>query len=78
VKIEAGAVGFLVVLVLCCATVGIFRMMSRSLKRMKSNVASGEFHGLEGRPPAEGEHAAVGVPAQEARSARGSDGPPGG
>jgi hypothetical protein len=46
-KVQAGAIGFLVVVLLCIAAAGIFTMMSRSLKRLGRNVASGEFHGTE-------------------------------
>ncbi len=82
-KVEAGAIGFLVVVALCCATAAIFVLMSRSLKRVKSNVASGEFHGLESRPAAggavgdgsaDGQATAVAaVPAQSPGSARRKD-----
>lgn len=46
-KVEAGAVGFFVVVLLCIAAAGIFAMMSRSLTRMRGNVASGEFRGTD-------------------------------
>jgi hypothetical protein len=48
-KVEAGAVGFFVVVLLCIAAAGIFAMMSRSLTRMRGNVASGEFRGTDSR-----------------------------
>ncbi|MGF7237044.1 MAG: hypothetical protein ACQSGP_19085 [Frankia sp.] len=89
-KVEAGAIGFLVVVALCCATAGIFVLMSRSLKRVRTNVARGEFHGLENRSAdqsaggrsadrsaddrsADEREAVAPVPAQNARSARGTD-----
>lgn len=76
VQINAGATGFFVVVLLCIAAAGIFVMMSRSLKRMRSNVASGEFHGTDTRPDprfTEGERVEARVPAQDDPSAHGDD-----
>lgn len=47
--ISAGGVGFLVVLLLLLAAVGLFLAMSGSLKRMRRNVSRGTFRGV-GRP----------------------------
>ncbi len=41
--VSAGAGGFLVVLLLGLAAVGLFVMMSRSLVRLRGNVADGRF-----------------------------------
>jgi hypothetical protein len=38
-----GASGFVVVVLLCAAAVGLFVAMSASLRRMRANVARGEF-----------------------------------
>lgn len=57
--ISAGGVGFLVVLMLLLAAVGLFVAMSGSLKRMRRNVSQGTFRGTPrrrggtGRPPGE-------------------------
>ncbi|WP_462203267.1 hypothetical protein [Frankia sp. CcWB3] len=51
-KIDAGAVGFLVVLALIVASIVIFFFLSKSLRRMRSNVASGEFAGGDPDPNA--------------------------
>ncbi len=42
-EVSAGTGGFLVVLLLGLAAVGLFTMMSRSLVRLRGNVASGRF-----------------------------------
>ncbi|ABD13252.1 hypothetical protein Francci3_3902 [Frankia casuarinae] len=51
-KIDAGAVGLLVVLALIAASSVIFFFLSKSLRRMRSNVASGEFAGVDPDPNA--------------------------
>lgn len=42
-EFETGAGAGLVVLILALASCGIFVMLSRSLRRMRTNVANGEF-----------------------------------
>ncbi len=42
-EVSGGAGGFLVVVLLGLAAAGLFTMMSRSLGRMRSNVAGGRF-----------------------------------
>ncbi len=48
--ISAGGVGFLVVLMLLLAAVGLFVAMSGSLKRMRRNVSQGRFRETTRRP----------------------------
>jgi hypothetical protein len=48
-EVSAGAGGFLVVLLLGLAAVGLFVMMSRSLVRLRGNVAHGRFGGHAAR-----------------------------
>jgi hypothetical protein len=43
VEIEAGAGGFITVILLCLACAGLFYFMSGSLRRLRGNVARGEF-----------------------------------
>ena len=47
-----GASGFVVVVLLCAAAAGLFVAMSASLRRMRANVARGEF----GRRPSTADH----------------------
>ncbi|MCK9877190.1 hypothetical protein MXD59_15635 [Frankia sp. Ag45/Mut15] len=44
---NAGGLGLLVVVVLLAVSVGLFIMLSRSLRRMRANVASGAFRGVD-------------------------------
>lgn len=44
---SAGGLGLLVVLGMLVLSVGIFYMMSKSLRRMRENVASGAFRGVD-------------------------------
>lgn len=67
VQIDAGTTGFFVVVLLCIAAAGLFVLMSRSLKRLKSNVANGEFHGTDSPEKVRAGDAAV--PAQDDRPA---------
>lgn len=41
--VSAGTSGFLIVVLLCLAAVGIFVLMFGSLRRLRGNVDSGEF-----------------------------------
>jgi hypothetical protein len=51
IDLGGGAGGFLVVVLLGAAAVGLFVAMAGSLRRMRANVARGEF-GVRPRPPA--------------------------
>ncbi|EIV95605.1 hypothetical protein [Frankia sp. QA3] len=44
---SAGAVGLLIVVGLIVVSAGLFFMLSKSLRRMRSNVANGEFLGVD-------------------------------
>ncbi len=64
-KLGAGALGFLLVVLLIVAVAGLMWAMSGSLRRMRGRVSSGEFgredprrrgrHGRRGDPPTEGD-----------------------
>jgi hypothetical protein len=43
INVSAGTSGFLVVVLLCLAAVGLFALLSGSLRRLRNNVDSGEF-----------------------------------
>ncbi|CAO5181415.1 Histidine kinase [Frankia sp. AiPs1] len=44
---NAGGLGLLVVVALLAVSVGLFVLLSRSLRRMRANVASGTFLGVD-------------------------------
>ncbi|WP_261565052.1 hypothetical protein [Frankia gtarii] len=44
---SAGAAGLLIVVGLILVSAGLFFMLSKSLRRMRSNVANGEFLGVD-------------------------------
>ncbi len=66
-EVSAGTGGFLVVLLLGLAAVGLFVMMSRSLIRLRGNVASGRFgeHAAGRGGPSDGHGSDSGIPAQD-------------
>jgi hypothetical protein len=43
VNVSAGTSGFIIVLLLCLAAVGLFVLMAGSLRRLRGNVDSGRF-----------------------------------
>ncbi|WP_131769500.1 hypothetical protein [Candidatus Protofrankia californiensis] len=65
-EVSAGAGGFLVVLLLGLAAVGLFVMMPRSLARMRGNIASGRFgdRATDRNKPAGGQGSDTGIPPQ--------------
>ncbi len=65
-EVSAGAGGFLVVLLLGLAAAGLFVMMSRSLVRMRGNVASGRFgdRAADRNKQADSEGSGTGIPSQ--------------